>query len=59
MKEKYQEIEEALDIETKIVQVEPVEIKKPEMILDYIGSDKEGFFIYWLRSRDFIDVNTT
>ena len=36
----------------------PVEIKKPEMILDYIGSDKEGFFIYWLRSRDFIDVNT-
>ena len=36
----------------------PVEIKKPEMVLDYIGSDKEGFFIYWLRSRDFIDVNT-
>ena len=31
MKEKYQEIEEALDIETKIVQVEPVEIKKPDV----------------------------
>ena len=28
------------------------------MILDYIGADKEGFFIYWLRKRDFIDVNT-
>lgn len=36
----------------------PVEIKKPEMILDYIGADKEGFFIYWLRSRNFIDVNS-
>ncbi len=34
-----------------------VEIKKPEMILDYIGADKEGFFIYWLRSRDFIDIS--
>ena len=36
----------------------PVEIKKPEMILDYIGADTEGFFIYWLRSRNFIDVNS-
>jgi hypothetical protein len=27
------------------------------MLLDYLG-DKEGFFIYWLRSRDFIDINT-
>ncbi len=30
MTEKYEEIEQALDIETKIVQVEPVEIKKPD-----------------------------
>ena len=37
--------------------VPPVEIKKPKMVLDYLG-DKEGFFIYWLRSRDFIDVDT-
>ena len=37
--------------------VPPVEIKKPKMLLDYLG-DKEGFFIYWLRSRDFIDINT-
>lgn len=36
----------------------PVQIKKPQMILDYIGSDKEGFFIYWLRKRDFIDIST-
>ena len=33
-----------------------VEIKKPKMKLDYIG-DKEGFFIYWLRNRNFIDIN--
>jgi hypothetical protein len=31
MKDKYEEIEQALDIETKIVQVEPVEIKKPDV----------------------------
>jgi hypothetical protein len=37
--------------------VPPVQIKKPKMVLDYIG-DKEGFFIYWLRSRDFIDIDT-
>lgn len=35
----------------------PVEIKKPTMILDSIGADKEGFYIYWLRSRDFINVS--
>jgi hypothetical protein len=35
-----------------------VEIKRPFMSLDYIGSDKEGFFIYWLRNRDFIDIST-
>lgn len=31
MKDKYEEIEQALDIETKIVEVEPVEIKKAEV----------------------------
>jgi hypothetical protein len=35
-----------------------VEIKRPFMSLDYIGSDKEGFFIYWLRNRDFIDISS-
>lgn len=38
--------------------VPPVEIKKAEMVLDYIGTDKEGFYIYWLRKRNFIDVDT-
>ena len=34
-----------------------VNIKKPNMVLDYVG-DKEGFFIYWLKSREFLNINT-
>ena len=34
-----------------------VQIKKPTMVLDSIGADKEGFYIYWLRSKNFIDVS--
>lgn len=30
-------------------------IQKPKYNLDYIG-DKEGFFIYWLRDREYIDL---
>jgi hypothetical protein len=26
-------------------------------VLDYVG-DKEGFFIYWLKKRNFLDVST-
>jgi hypothetical protein len=33
-----------------------VNIRKPKFKLDYIG-DKEGFFIYWLRERDFYNIN--
>ena len=33
------------------------DIKKPKFVLDFIG-DKEGFFIYWLKKRDFINLNT-
>jgi hypothetical protein len=36
----------------------PIQIKKPQMILDSIGNDKEGYYIYWLRSRNVIDINT-
>jgi hypothetical protein len=35
----------------------PVLIRKPKYKLDYIG-DKEGFFLYWLKSLDFIPLNT-
>lgn len=32
------------------------DIKIPSFTLDYIG-DKEGFFIYWLKKRDFINID--
>jgi hypothetical protein len=34
-----------------------VSIKKPKFVLDYVG-DKEGFFIYWLKKRNFLNINT-
>ena len=34
-----------------------VDIKKPKYSLDYIG-DKEGFFIYWLKKRNFLNIDT-
>jgi hypothetical protein len=34
-----------------------VQVNKPSFTLDYIGADKEGFFIYWLKERDYIDIN--
>lgn len=34
-----------------------VNIKKPKFVLDYIG-DKEGFFIYWLKKREFLNIDT-
>lgn len=40
-----------------VMQRTNVNIKKPKFILDYIG-DIEGFFFYWLKSRDFLDVST-
>ena len=33
-----------------------VDVKKPKYKLDYVG-DKEGFFVYWLRSREYIDLD--
>ncbi len=34
-----------------------VQVKIPTMNLDYVG-DKEGFFLYWLRKRDFLNIDT-
>ncbi len=34
-----------------------VNIKIPSYKLDFVG-DKEGFFLYWLRNRKFIDLTT-
>ncbi len=33
-----------------------VDIKKPSYSLDYVG-DKEGFFYYWLRNSEYLDIN--
>lgn len=33
-----------------------VDIKKPSFSLDYVG-DKEGFFIYWLRNPEVINIS--
>lgn len=35
----------------------PVNVKIPNFKLDYIGN-KEGFFIYWLKSLNFLNLNT-
>ena len=32
-----------------------VDIKKPKFVLDYVG-DIEGFFIYWLKKRNFLNI---
>ena len=34
-----------------------VKIKKPDFVLDYVG-DKEGFFLYWLKKRTFLNIRT-
>ena len=34
----------------------PVNIKIPSFKLDYVG-DKEGFFLYWLRKKNFLNIN--
>jgi hypothetical protein len=43
------------------VQISPykptVDIKKPSYSLDYVG-DKEGFFLYWLRNPEYLDIST-
>jgi hypothetical protein len=45
--------------ETKTISplMPPVKIKKPNMILDFVG-DKEGFFFYWLRNPSFLNIDT-
>ncbi len=33
-------------------------VKKPKFLLDYVGSDKEGFFFHWLKEKTHLDINT-
>lgn len=32
-----------------------VEVKKPKFVLDYVGADKEGFYVYWLKDKNYLD----
>ena len=48
--------QQGLKTETQMQRTK-VLINKPKFVLDYIG-DKEGFFIYWLKSKEFLDINT-
>ena len=41
---------------TKSLNSKNVEVRKPKYNLDYVG-DKEGFFVYWLKSRDYINLD--
>jgi len=34
-----------------------VDVKKPKFILDSVGADKEGFFIYWLKDKNYYPPN--
>ena len=41
---------------TNIIKSETKTIKIPDFELNYTG-DKEGFFLYWLKDRDYINLN--
>lgn len=34
-----------------------INILKPKFLLDFVGN-KEGYYIYWLKSTEFVDLNT-
>jgi len=48
--------QQGLKMDTRM-QRATVSVKKPKFILDFIG-DKEGFFIYWLKKREFLNIST-
>ena len=51
-------VQQGLTESVSISPIKPnVNIKIPSQFLDYVG-DKEGFFFYWLRKKEFIDIST-
>jgi hypothetical protein len=48
--------QQGLKMDAKLQRTD-VTIKKPEFVLDFIG-DVEGFFIYWLKKKTFLDIDT-
>jgi hypothetical protein len=39
-----------------VMQGQNVLINKPAFSLDFVG-DTDGFFLYWLKSREYVDVD--
>lgn len=33
-----------------------VQVKKPKFVLDSIGADKEGFYVYWLKDLNYLNI---
>lgn len=33
-----------------------VQVKKPKFVLDYTGADKEGFYVYWLKDKNYLNI---
>lgn len=46
--------QQGLKMSTRM-QRQTVDIRKPKFVLDYIG-DTEGFFVYWLKKRNFLNI---
>jgi len=43
--------------EPSVLGVNTVNIRTPDYKLDFVG-DKEGYFIYWLKKKNFLDIST-
>jgi hypothetical protein len=40
-----------------VMQGQNVTIKKPQYKLDWVG-DRKGYFIYWVKTRTYVNINT-
>lgn len=49
--------QQGLTTTTTMQRTPNVSIKRPTFLLDYVG-DKEGFFLYWLKKRNFLNIST-
>jgi hypothetical protein len=49
--------QQGLTMTTTMQRTPNVSIKRPTFLLDYVG-DKEGFFLYWLKKRNFLNLST-
>ena len=43
--------------QSSVLGVSTVEIRTPDYRLDFVG-DKQGYFLYWLKKKNFLDIST-